>query len=290
MGRILVFTPIHGFFDITREAFERIDKHVPAPFDHVITDDFSPPEAAEELAEQAGPLVREAKEIGERKVKRVAELGVKSGTNVGLQFQHAFRIAQGRGFGEGKNYEAILVVIYKALLWPGVVEAFREAQRLRGRKAGLIAGIITRPYFYNKLTVYSVGGVREDYGIGGQTCLPGVHIEQKLGAWRADWPRGTPRTGVLPWAHYTTLWIPRHIFTHSKIMPDQRFSMYYMDLDLSYQVKDAGFDVVATDKAISECGGPGLTTDARFGKKKAHSGPKHDAQVAGLAQLRAKWG
>ncbi len=286
MPRLLVFTPLHGFFDITQEAIERIDKYVPAPFDALIIDDFSPPEHAAAIQDTAGPIMQNGEQIGQRIVHHSSTFGGVASPNVGLNFKHCFEFAREGG------YDEILVVIYKALIHPGIVEAFREADRVHGPRTGEVAGIITR---HDGDTVYSVGGPREDYGIGGQTPIPGVHIEQKLGEWRGDWPGGTPRLGTLPWAHYTTILLPKRTFTHPQIVPDVSFPMYYVDLDLSRQIQRAGFDVIVTDRALSECGGRGLTTDLAWGAREEqpagpHSGPKHQAQVDGRNHFERKWG
>ena len=278
MPKLLVFTPMHGFFDIAQEMINRVDEHVPAPFDHLLVDDFSPPEHEAAIVATQGEIPGG----GKRVVHHSSIFGGVASPNVGLNFKHCFEFAR-----QG-DYDEILVVIYKALLHPGAVEALREAERIHGSRTGAVAGIITR---HGGDTIYSFGGVREDVQSGAMSFL-GLGIEQALGSWPQD---GSPRISVLPWSHYTTVLFPKRTFTHPNIVPDVSFPMYYVDLDLSRQIQRAGFDVIVTDRALSECGGRGLTTDLAWGAREEqpagpHSGHKHQAQVDGRNHFHEKWG
>lgn len=157
MGKLLVLTPVHGYFSIVEEAFKSIDNYVPALFTHLIIDDYSEENdalAGEKYREKAGPIIRDGEQVGERIVLHSKELGATESPNITLIQRHAFDMVR-----EDKEYEGLLFSWYNTLLYPETVAGFQKSAKIHGlTKAGCVVPIYATP---DGTKIESFGGHNE---------------------------------------------------------------------------------------------------------------------------------
>ena len=174
--------------------------------------------------------------------------------------------------GDEFKAEALLAVESDVILRPGVVEAFRDAERLHQGRAGAIAPLYTK---VGENTIETFGGVDD-------RSFMGLSRGMEIGSWH----RERPTIDVLPWAHLACLWIPSYVLAREDIAPDPAFRLWYQDHDLSHQIQRAGYEIIVTDRAVAEHTRGSFSTGLLWPDGAVRSA----AEAAGYAQLRRKWG
>lgn len=242
---ILVFTAVHNAFPTAMRTISTIDLITPKPFVHYIGDDFSNPPDSDFYASLPGDVMRGSECVGERRVYRCDEIGCTESPNLGTSLGNMFDIAR------REQPEALWIVESDVIPRAGIVEAFRDAQRIYGEQAGAITPLFT-DVGGNRIT--SFGGMSAGRA-GGEDNFLSLEIGQEIGSWDAG---DVPRLDNVWWSHAACLWIPMSTMNLKDengeyvIHPDPEFSLYYCDFDLSYQITmRAKLDLVISDKAIA---------------------------------------
>ena len=262
---IIVFTPVHGRSDITNRCLAAIDAVVPAPFLHFIGDDFSP----DSFDDVQGPVYRDGQLVGERIVYHCSDIGCTESPNLGTSLNHVFEQCCNRDF------EALLVVESDVILRHGIVEAFREAEQLHGNKCGSVVPIFTE---VGCNTIASFGGMMCTKQAGEPQVL-GLKWGLEIGSWK----QSEPRIDTLWWSHLAACWLPSK--TVRKIRPDPAFRLYFVDHDLSYAIRNAGLDIVITDRAVAEHTRGNVSTSIRWPDNSERAAIERTA----YQQLKTKW-
>ena len=267
---IAVWSPVHGFPPIFHRALEHIAEHVPGPFVHLIGDDFTPDDAeADALCDLDGtPVLNSRGEtVGERRVYHCRDLGATEAPNLGLSMQYAWSSAL------AMEAEALLVIESDVLIHAGAVDAFREAQRVHGEKCGSVTCLFTE---VGGNTVTSFGGMTTEHEF-----LGGIPLGAEIGSWDMS----APRYDTLWWSHHANLWIPRSTLEREAIYPDADFKLYYLDHELSYQIRSADLDIIVTDRAVAEHSRNCSSTGLRWPDQAQRTMVERRA----YQQLRKKW-
>lgn len=232
---ILIFTPVHGWFDIILRVLDRIDKSIKIPFIHYIYDDFSPPEDSKKyqaLAKNYRYFIH-CKTLGFNEFQ----------PNLGRIFRNAWDIARATG------YEALFFLGYNIILPSDGIIGFQRSQRFYGSKGGAFAPIVEKDG-----KIVSFAGICENhFGVSAGARLNGLEVKT------------LPRCECLSWASTGCLWIPKNTLQNKRIEPDPDFDLYRIECDLSKQILAEKLDVLITDQVIVQCISS-LSTSFRFGE------------------------
>ena len=260
---LLIFTPVHGWFDVETKAFKRIDETIHTPFIHYIYDDFSSLEDSKKYQSLAGEIIRNGKKIGHRHVIHCSTLNyTNKQPNLGKTFNNAFNIAKKMG------WDALLFLGYNVILPENGVEGFQKSQKFYGLRGGAFAPVVEKDG-----KVFSFAGGYDDRF--------GIPIGMEIDNWKRT---ETPKCEQIPWASTGCLWIPRSTLQNKNIEPDINFDLYFIECDFSKQILAENLDVVLTDKVIVQCENS-ISTNLRFGKEK-----RNEAKITADYQFRKKWG
>ena len=293
---IVVFTPVHGRYDLAQKCFESIEQHVPRPFAHFIFDDFSPEPDAKAFWESTGPIFAQGGPNvypgGSSGAAYWSEHGGENGgpgstrqcyrasdaSRAGSPIMHAEPPNLGAGLlwawqyaRAAENVTGFLSIESDVILRPGCVEALREAEVLHRGGAGAVAPLYTK---VGGNSIETFGGC-EDRG------FMSLSRGQEIGSWHRD----APTIDVLPWAHLACLWIPSYVLAREDIAPDPNFRLYYQDFDLCYQIKRAGFEIIVTDRAVAEHTRANASTGLVWKDESVRSAKEQEC----YAQLLRKW-
>jgi GT2 family glycosyltransferase len=252
---ITVFTAVHGRLDLFLRAAESIRAQVPAPFTHIVYDDFSPDEETEEGLKD---YLREC--------PNVMLLHGSAYAPFAPSMAHGLLIA----WKLAKVWwaEALLVVESDVVLRPGIIEAFREANDARS-EAGAFAPLYTE---VGSEQVSSFGGMTEErLDFAGHRLGENVQLS------------GKQRYADLWWAHLAALWVPHRTLRDPRVFPDVDFPLFYQDHDLSHQMRAAGLSIVLADHAVAEHTRAGASTGLLWGDKVSM------VEDAAYRQLKNKW-
>jgi GT2 family glycosyltransferase len=256
---IFVWTPVHGKPPIVDDCFRAINENVPEPFVHWIGDDFSSEEDSSEYRAMADGT--------KRFYYHCRDIGGTASPNLGLSMRYIFGVAR------AMNPEALLFVESDVIITPGIIDRFRDAVVFWGTSH---TGCVT-PLYTN------VGENRvETYGGLDEFPSMGIPRFSEIGSWSDP---DVPRLGRLPWAHTACLWIPNGTLQRPEIDPDPNFALYYVDHDLSRQIRDAGLDILLTSRAVAGHTRGGGGTIVRWPNEQERQGVERDA----FQQLREKW-
>jgi len=267
MEMIVIFTAVHGAYEVAKNCFNAIDSVVAVPFLHYIGDDFSPGDDSDWYMAEQGFIRRDGNLIGERIYYHCKELGATESPNLGLSMGHAFDVA--RLYGA----EALLLVESDVVVQPGLVDAFREAHNAHGPTTGAVAPLYTE-VGGDTITTYG--------GMGGNIPQKlGIDLGTKIGSW----DQTEIRTDILEWTHTACLWIPKSTLDRPEIQPDPDFGLYYCDHDLSYQIMQAGLDVIVTDRAVAGHSRNAASTGIKWPKQI----DRDMAELSAKQQLYTKW-
>jgi len=268
---IVVFTAVHGATDVTIRALEAVAAVCPAPFIHLIGDDFSPEAEANALRDwfRPGPFTSPLGHEAERILYHCQMLGATEPPNLGASLAYAWQFAFER------QGEALWVVESDVIPRPGILEAFREAA-VFGDRAGAVAQLYTE---VGGNTIATFGGMEAEGE--GRTWL-GLEPGMTIGSWDQS---GPPRMDELDWAHLACLWIPASTLCREDIRPDPTFRLWYCDHDLSRQIWKRGLAVIVTDRAVAEH----TRGCASTGTLWPDGAERAAAEAAGYEQLERKW-
>ena len=275
---ILIFTPVHNAFKTAMQTIATIDLITPAPFIHYIGDDFSSPPDSEFYAHMAGDARRGFEIVGERRVYHCGEIGCTESPNLGASLGNMFDIAR------EMQPEALWIIESDVIPRAGSVGAYREAERLAGESCGGVTPLFT-DVGGNRIT--SFGGMSGGPE-GGEKYFLDLEIGQEIGSWGLD---DTPRLDVVWWSHLASLWIPiaalnmRNSDGEYVIHPDPEFTLYYCDHDLSYQMREAGLDIVISDKLVAGHSRFGASTVTRW----PDDVERTNIERSDYARLKEKW-
>lgn len=236
---IVVFTAVHGAYELAKRACDAIAQIAPSPVLHLIGDDFSPEPDASKFRELAGPFEQACGAEGLREVYHCSMFGVGEGPNLGTSLAYAFRVA--------REYEAEALWVVESDVIPraGIVEAFREAQEAHGARTGAVAPLYTE---VGEDGITTFGGM-----LGPDGDPRGGFLGLKSGTPVGSWEDERPRIATLEWAHLACLWIPRITLEQRSVEPAPAFTLYYQDHDLTIQIqRNAKLDVIVTSRAVAE--------------------------------------
>jgi len=277
---ILVFTAVHNAFPTAMRTISTIDLITPAPFVHYIGDDFSSPPDSDFYASLPGDIFRGSECVGERRVYRCDEIGGVESPNLGLSVGNMFEVAR------REQPEALWIVESDVIPRAGIVDAFREAQRIYGEKTGAITPLFTS-IGGNRITSFGGMGAGKS---GGEDNFLDLEIGQEIGSWEQE---DTPRLDHVWWSHMASMWIPISTINMKDendeyvINPDPEFSLYYCDFDLSYQItRKAKLDLVISDKAIAGHSRCCASTGLRWPDQKERMMVELEAKE----KVNTKWG
>ncbi len=266
---IVVFTPVHGITDIWQDVIKAIDNEL-EDFIHYIGDDFSNEEDSQALQSFMGTVKRDGRTVGQRTYYHCSELGCTESPNLGQSLGFMFDIAR------QYDAEALFSIESDVIIRPGIVSAFRRAQREWGPKCGMVAPLYTR-IGENELASY--GGISAP----SEPRYLNIPLGTPIGAWSNP---EVPRVASILWSHLAATWITRNTLLSGKVFPDPEFRLYHCDHDLSHQVKDcAGLDIVLTSLAVAEH----TRCSASTAKRWPDSTERHQQELSSYQQLKQKW-
>jgi len=265
---IVVFTAVHGAFETAQHTIAAIDRSCPAPYMHLIGDDFSPePDHSHYMSLPSIPHPQCL-----RAVYECSELGSDGGPSMGLSLGYVW------SFARVLRAEALWVVESDVVPQQDIVTFFRQAPEFYGDgPIGAIAPLYTGGG--SALTTY-----------GGKDLVEVQDFPERLGIAPGD---NIVKSDTLAhtvarvtWAHLACLWIPLSTLDDERIFPDPNFGLWFLDHDLSNQLDRNGLHMIVSNKCVADHPRAAASTGVRW----PDGAIRTEAEVAGRCQLYGKWG
>jgi len=234
-GPVVVFTPVHGAYSTAVKTFAAIDNLAPTPFIHLVGDDFSPKPDEDLFAATNGWVVNGR---GLRVCYHCRELGVEESPNLGLSLGYAWRFAQ------EIQAEALWVVESDVIPQPGIIEGYRKAIATASGRVGAVSPLFTE-VGGNAITTF--GGMLDGEAPHVRTEL-GLSGGQQVGSW----DMAECKVTTVNWSHLASLWITRELLQADVVRPDPSMGLYYVDHDISNQIKAHGYDVIVSNQCVAQ--------------------------------------